>query len=81
MRRFWELQSHLLPVGGDNADVPGRYGGQALLALGLQQLEQVVHQHLDLRHVEEGGAVGLTLVLPHHPVEHQREALPRDAVR
>ena len=69
------MQSHLFPVGGDDADVFGREFGEAVLSLCLHQLGEVVHDHFDLRHVEERRTVGLSLVFPDHPVKDHWETL------
>lgn len=66
---------HLLPVGSDDADLLGRDGGAAPLALALQQLLEVLDQDLDLSRVEERGALGFSLVFPADPVEDDGEAL------
>lgn len=71
---------HLLPVGRDDADLLGRDAGAAPLAPALQQLLEVVDQHLDLSRVEERGALGLSLVFPANPVEDDGEALGVDSI-
>lgn len=68
-------QTHLFPVGGDYADVFGREFRETLLPLRFHQLGEVVDQNFNLRHVEERGTVGLSLIFPHHSVEDQRETL------
>lgn len=42
------MTSHLFPIGSDDANVFRGQFGQALLALGLHQLGEVVHQDLNL---------------------------------
>lgn len=69
------MPTHLFPVGGDDADVPGRQFGEALLSLRLKQHGEVADQNVDLIYVEERRTVGLSLVLAHHPVEDQGETL------
>lgn len=69
--------SYLFPVGGDDANVFGRNGGQALFAGSLQQFLHVVHQNLHLGSIEEGRAGGLALIDARHSVEDQWEVLPQ----
>lgn len=72
--------TYLLSVGRDDADLFGRDTGAASLALALQQLLEVVDQHLDLSRVEERGALGLSPVFPANPVEDDGEALGVESV-
>lgn len=72
------IPTHLFPVRGDDANVLGGQFGEALLSLCLKQHDEVVEQSVNLCYVEERRAVGLSLVLAHHPVEDQRETLMQD---
>lgn len=67
------MNPDLLPVRSNDANVTGRNGRQALLALRLQQFPHVVHEHLHLGYVEERRTVGLTLVNTSDPVEDDGE--------
>lgn len=69
------MQTHLFPVGGDYANVFCREFGETLLSLCFQQLDEVVDENFNLRHVEKRRTVGLSLVFPHHSVEDQWETL------
>lgn len=72
--------TYLLSVGRDDANLFGRDTGAASLALALQQLLEVVDQHLNLSRVEERGAPGLSPVFPANPVEDDGEALGVESV-
>lgn len=69
------IPTHLFPVGGNDADVPGGQFGEALLSLCLKQQGEVFDQGVNLGYVEERRTFGLPLVLAHHPVEDQGETL------
>lgn len=71
---------HLLPVGRDDADLLGRDTGAAPPAPALQQLLEVLDQHLDLSRVEERGALGLSQVFPANAMEDDGEALEVESV-
>lgn len=70
-----EINSDLLPVGGDDAYIFGCNLSHTLLALTLQQFAHVVHEHLHFCYIEERRATGLTFVFTCHPVEDHWEAL------
>lgn len=74
------MSVYLFPVGGDDSDVLGSEFGNAPLALSELELGEVADEGLHLSHVEEGGAVGLPLVFPHHPMEYHWEPLQTGAI-
>lgn len=69
------MQADLFPVGGDYSDVFSREFRETLLSLCFKQLDEVVDQNLNLRHIEEGWTVGLPLISPHHPMKDHWETL------